>query len=238
MEPLRPADAGDDRRRRRRRWGGAVALLVLGVGAATAAALRRRGTLATASLAALDGEPTASLAALDGGTYHKTACLRDCNCTATGVPVLNGLDVVSPFHGNLLSGSAEFSTSYKNYEWRFANAVNLAAFLEDPGRYEPRYGGFCAYGLATEFSQQGFAWAADNLGPPVDTAVYRVFNGYLYFFMAEGIVAKFAEGGLDRSIALADARWRGWFPEWQAERFNTRCNCKYDSGGAFECMWR
>lgn len=238
MEP----SGGDaaHRRSRRRRYGALAALAVLAIGAPAAASLRAaRSGVATASLA-VDADAAGAAASL-GRTpdaYQKTACKSDCNCTAMSVPVLNGLDVVSPFHGNLLSGDAAYATTYKGYEWRFANAINLNAFLADPGRYEPRYGGFCAYGLATEFEGQGFSWTAENLGPPVDTAVYRIYNDYLYFFMAEDVVTKFAESDLDRSIALADARWRGWFPEWQAERFNTRCMCTLDASGAPECMWR
>ena len=175
----------------------------------------------------------------DGASdYHTTACKEDCNCTTTKVPVLNGLDVVSPFHGNLLQGSKDHSYSYKGFSWYFHNDINRNAFIDDPGRYEPRYGAFCAYGLATEFEANDFYWSASNLGPPVDTRAYRIYHDYLYFFMSDAVIEKFEDGGLNKSIALANARWRGWFPDHDTELFNTRCNCKYSATMAFECDWR
>ncbi|KAK7254120.1 hypothetical protein SO694_00008255 [Aureococcus anophagefferens] len=98
--------------------------------------------------------------------YHATACKEDCNCTTSKVPVLNGLDVVSPFHGNLIEGGRDFSYDYKGYRWYFKNAINRRAFVDDPGRYEPRFGGFCAYGLASEFDANGFLGRPRTSGLP------------------------------------------------------------------------
>jgi YHS domain-containing protein len=42
-------------------------------------------------------------------------------------------------------GDEEFSYQWKEAEWWFSSAAHRDAFAEDPERYAPQYGGFCAY---------------------------------------------------------------------------------------------
>jgi YHS domain-containing protein len=47
-----------------------------------------------------------------------------------------------------VNGKQEFAAQYGGATWHFANAGNRETFLENPEKYVPRYGGYCAYGVA------------------------------------------------------------------------------------------
>ena len=60
-----------------------------------------------------------------------------------------GYDVVAYFkEGKPVKGIAEFSISYKGVNWLFANKENAEIFKAAPEKYEPQYGGYCAYGCS------------------------------------------------------------------------------------------
>ena len=87
------------------------------------------------------------------------------------VVAVSGYDTVSYFLGDgvPVEGSAEFTVKYQGYEYRFANAENAASFIEDPAKYAPQYGGYCAWAIG----------ANDALAPG-DAQVYEVVDGKLY----------------------------------------------------------
>lgn len=66
----------------------------------------------------------------------------------TGIAI-KGYDTVA-YHteGKPVAGSPLFEVSYKGATWRFASAENKALFEAGPEKYEPAYGGYCAYGVA------------------------------------------------------------------------------------------
>ena len=69
-------------------------------------------------------------------------------CRPGGVAI-GGYDLLSYRQPNgPIAGDAEFSAEHDGAIYRFANAENLATFLEDPQRYVPAYTGFCAVTLA------------------------------------------------------------------------------------------
>lgn len=62
--------------------------------------------------------------------------------------ILAGHDVVAYFtQGKPVEGSAEFTAAYNDAVYRFDSAENRDTFSNDPARYAPQYGGFCAYGM-------------------------------------------------------------------------------------------
>ena len=75
---------------------------------------------------------------------------------------IKGFDPVAYFTvGKPTKGSAEFEVEHKGAKWRFASAENKALFEADPAKYEPAYGGYCAYGVAKGYlvKIEGDAWA-------------------------------------------------------------------------------
>jgi YHS domain-containing protein len=62
---------------------------------------------------------------------------------------IGGYDVVSYFKdGRPVKGSSEFSVMYKGTNWIFSNKANADLFKATPEKYEPQYGGYCAFGCS------------------------------------------------------------------------------------------
>lgn len=65
---------------------------------------------------------------------------------------LKGADVVAyyglPPEAGAIYGRPEISHEWKGATWLFATDETRERFIEDPERYAPRYGGYCAYALS------------------------------------------------------------------------------------------
>ncbi len=65
---------------------------------------------------------------------------------------LQGHDPVSVFPeggSEPKPGSSKIELIYDGVTYRFANEVNREIFTENPAKYEPTYGGWCAYAMAS-----------------------------------------------------------------------------------------
>jgi len=143
-------------------------------------------SIAASSLAAVVIAPAAY-------AYSETSTSR-INVTADNV-ILKGHDPVAYFTaGQPTPGSEKFQTQYEGATYRFASADNLAAFVADPARYAPQYGGYCAMGAA--------------LGKKldVDPTQFKVVDGKLYLNVNADVFKKWSED-IPTNIANADANW-------------------------------
>jgi YHS domain-containing protein len=62
---------------------------------------------------------------------------------------IRGYDTVAYFTENKpIKGKAEFSAEYRGAMWMFSSQENLDLFLQDPEKYAPQYGGYCAFAVA------------------------------------------------------------------------------------------
>jgi YHS domain-containing protein len=85
---------------------------------------------------------------------------------------IQGYDPVAYFTQNkAVKGSTTFTTTYKNVTYRFASQANLDLFQKTPDRYEPQYGGWCAY-----------AMGATGEKVDIDPKTFKVKDGKLYLF--------------------------------------------------------
>lgn len=107
---------------------------------------------------------------------------------------VGGYDAVSFFDGEGVVGSEEFSTSYQGAAFQFATAENLARFQEEPDRFAPQYGGYCAWAV----SQGKLAPGRPKFANIVDGKLYLNFNGSV-----ERRWLKDTDG----FIAAADEQW-------------------------------
>ena len=62
--------------------------------------------------------------------------------------IANGYDVVSYFNNNPVKGKKEFEHTYDRIKFKFSSSANLDQFKNNPERYMPQYGGWCAYAIA------------------------------------------------------------------------------------------
>lgn len=62
---------------------------------------------------------------------------------------IHGYDVVAFFtDSSAVKGNQEFTYTWQNTNWLFANKEHLDAFKTAPEKYAPQYGGYCAYGTS------------------------------------------------------------------------------------------
>jgi YHS domain-containing protein len=84
---------------------------------------------------------------------------------------LQGYDAVSYFSGKPQKGQKTISVSYKGVLYWFTSAQNLATFNANPDKYEPAYGGWCAY-----------AMGAKGEKVEVDAENFKIIKGKNYLF--------------------------------------------------------
>jgi len=62
---------------------------------------------------------------------------------------VSGYDTVAYFtQSKAVKGSKKYKYKYKGENWYFSSAEHLALFKATPTKYEPQYGGYCAYAIA------------------------------------------------------------------------------------------
>lgn len=116
---------------------------------------------------------------------------------------LQGYDPVSYFEGGPKEGSKAITATVKGITYRFASEDNKQKFLADPAKYEPAYGGWCAWAML------------DGDKVEVDPKTYKIVDGrlFLYYNGFFGNTLKKwnekagQEGGDAPLAATADANW-------------------------------
>lgn len=101
----------------------------------------------------------------------QNATLRQKHFSLEKSTALQGYDPVSYFNAKPLRGKADLTHTHGGVAYRFANAANLDAFKKDPARYEPQYGGWCAYAMGHDGSKV-----------EVDPETYKLIDGKLFLF--------------------------------------------------------
>jgi YHS domain-containing protein len=85
---------------------------------------------------------------------------------------LQGYDPVAYFtQHKAVKGASANTFAYKGATYRFASPANLTSFRESPDRYEPQYGGWCAYALG-----------ATGEKVEIDPETFKVMDGKLFLF--------------------------------------------------------
>lgn len=109
---------------------------------------------------------------------------------------LRGYDPVSYFvAGKPQLGSAAHTFTYQGSTFRFASAENRQLFVDNPEKYAPQFGGYCAFGVS-------------NGGYKVSTQpdAFAVVDGKLYLnYNAE--VQKLWQKDIPGHIATAEKKW-------------------------------
>lgn len=84
---------------------------------------------------------------------------------------LEGYDPVSYFSNKPVEGSSDIKYTYKGVIYWFSSQANLAKFKAEPDRYEPAYGGWCAYAMGETGEKV-----------KVDPETFKIVEGKLYLF--------------------------------------------------------
>jgi YHS domain-containing protein len=85
---------------------------------------------------------------------------------------IDGYDPVAYFSlSKAIKGNKDYSTVYQGVAYYFSSVANRDEFKKNPAKYEPQYGGWCAY-----------AMGAKGEKVEVDPETFKVVNGKLYLF--------------------------------------------------------
>src|SRR5258708_26352479 len=91
--------------------------------------------------------------------------------TPEGIDI-KGYDPVAYFTGSkAIKGSKDQAVVYEGITYYFSSAANREAFRKDPARYEPQYGGWCAYAMGNDGSKV-----------EVDPGTFKIVGGKLFLF--------------------------------------------------------
>jgi YHS domain-containing protein len=108
---------------------------------------------------------------------------------------VEGYDPVSFFQeNNPIKGSQTWSTEYRGAAWYFSSEENLNLFTNNPNKYAPAYGGYCAWAM--------------NEGKlaPGKPKHWDIIEGRLYLNYSSSTRKKFL-ADLDSMISTADTKW-------------------------------
>jgi YHS domain-containing protein len=115
---------------------------------------------------------------------------------------IKGYDPVARFpeaEGEPKKGKAEFEYVFEGVTYRFASAANRDRFVQSPARYEPAYGGWCAWAM-----REG-----DKV--EVDPRFFIVKDGRLFLFYKDLFTntrTQWRKGDHAAYAAESDGRWR------------------------------
>jgi YHS domain-containing protein len=84
---------------------------------------------------------------------------------------LEGFDPVSYFTGKPKEGAQSFRHTVNGVTYHFSSAANLKIFRENPTKFEPAYGGWCAYAMGVSGEKV-----------KVDPETFKIIDGKLYLF--------------------------------------------------------
>ena len=114
---------------------------------------------------------------------------------------LSGYDPVSYFPeggGTPRPGDSRFTAVHEGREYRFLSEGNRVRFEAAPDRYEPQFGGWCAYAVANGYKFE------------IDPESHLLVDGRLLLFY-RGILgdarAEFEKEGVEAGLARADGNW-------------------------------
>jgi YHS domain-containing protein len=108
---------------------------------------------------------------LNGHSFSQDADVRKKHFNTKENIALEGFDPVSYFGGKPSKGSPKIAAVYKGVQYQFVSQANLAKFKSSPSKYEPAYGGWCA-----------FAMGESGEKVKIDPETYTILDGKLYVF--------------------------------------------------------
>lgn len=118
------------------------------------------------------------------------------NQTFTG-KAIDGYDPVAYFtQRKPVEGKSQFSHEWNGATWLFATAANQQAFANDPEKFAPKYGGYCAWAVSEGYT-------AD-----IDPESWKIVEGRLYLNYSKSVQQTW-EKDVPGNIAKADKNWPG-----------------------------
>jgi len=84
---------------------------------------------------------------------------------------IKGFDPVSYFEGEPREGRSDVKAYYRGVTYYFTGNKHKEEFLSNPGKYEPMYGGWCAYAMGETGEKV-----------KINPKTFKIINGKVYLF--------------------------------------------------------
>ncbi len=118
------------------------------------------------------------------------------NLDRNGVAI-QGYDPVAFFTDSRpVKGDSQFQSDYNGAKYYFASADHKAAFDKEPAKYEPQFGGYCAYGVS------------HGSRAPIKIEAWQIVNGRLLMQYDLGVKDDFNKDQ-QGTLKKADQNWPG-----------------------------
>jgi len=92
-------------------------------------------------------------------------------------------------------GRSDLTHDWQGVTWQFASKKHRDLFIENPEKYAPQYGGYCAYA------------AAKGSLAPTDARAWKIVNDKLYLNYSPAVQARWKQN-MFGYISRADSNWR------------------------------
>ena len=111
-----------------------------------------------------------SLVFAQTSTIEITLRAKNFNIDKSGLAI-QGYDPINYFLGSPKMGSSSYSYKHNGVIYKFVSSKNLELFKTSPSKFEPMYGGWCAY-----------AMGATGEKVEIDPETFKVIDGKLFLF--------------------------------------------------------
>ncbi len=111
------------------------------------------------------------LALLVGSLFAQSDGARKKNFNIKKNVAIEGYDPVSYFDNKPAEGKSSLAFAHNGVTYWFSTAANLAKFKASPEKYEPAYGGWCAYAMGETGEKV-----------KIDPETYKIIDGKFYLF--------------------------------------------------------
>ena len=108
-----------------------------------------------------------------GGTcFSQTDVFRIKNFNLSEEVAIKGYDPVAYFALNkAVKGKQDLVSSYRGIKYFFSGKTDQELFNSNPAKYEPQYGGWCAYAMGSDGSKV-----------EIDPSTFKILDGKLFLF--------------------------------------------------------
>lgn len=114
---------------------------------------------------------------------------------------ISGYDTVAYFTvAKPMKGKPEFSASWQDVDWYFANSEHRDLFVASPARYAPQFGGFCAMAMTR------------GVVKTIDPQAWVIVDGRLYLNFSEDARDRFQHDPLG-NIDSSEKNWAKLQPQ-------------------------
>ena len=110
---------------------------------------------------------------------------------------IGGTDPVAYFQvGEPTKGDSAYQSDWNGATWQFASAENKAMFDADPEAFAPKYGGYCAFAVASGYTAS------------TDPEAWTIHENRLYLNYSKSVRKRWSKD-IPGNVAKADKNWPG-----------------------------